>query len=136
MALTAQFNCVPFKDEAWHAANRRVDEKALENIKSTTVLLNADAAGDEGKAQEMLGPGSQHSEIAPSSIRAEVLAAEAFFENLLGQHEDVTHASTRLTQRGWASIPALAECYSKMVGSGESPCRILMNSDQWQKKSF
>ena len=86
------------------------------------------------KAQEILDKGQLDSEVATGvCVRAELAEVEEFFPRLLGQHEDNAHASTRLTQRGWAGVPELKECYMMMVGSPTSPCRILQSSEQWQK---
>ena len=127
-------NEVPFKRESWHRKNRFVHEKAIENLQNATFLLDSDAAGDEKKAQEILDKGQLDSEVATGvCVRAELAEVEEFFPRLLGQHEDNAHASTRLTQRGWAGVPELKECYMMMVGSPTSPCRILQSSEQWQK---
>ena len=127
-------NEVPFKKESWHHKNRFVNEKAIENLRKATFLLDSDAAGDEKKAQEILDKGQLDSEVATGvCVRVELAEVEEFFPGLLGQHEDNAHASTRLTQRGWAAVPELKECYMMMVGSPTSPCRILQPSEQWQE---
>ena len=51
---------------------------------------------------------------------------------MVGRVQDVSHASTRLTERGWAAVPELAEVHNRMVASKSSPCRILHNSQQFQ----
>ena len=66
-------------------------------------------------------------------MKADLNEAFKYFPNVLGQREDVSHASTRLTERGWSAVPLLHEVYQKQIGDKSSPCRVLHNSLQWQK---
>ena len=98
-------NAVPFKDEEWHATHRTVDEDAWANFCNAVSLLNADAAGYEKRAMELLGCEDTLAEsidVANPQLKVDLQEVANTFPNHLASNEDKTHATTRIPQRGWA----------------------------------
>ena len=132
----ASNHAIPCKDEEWHATHRTVDEDAWANFCNAVSLLNADAAGDEKRAMELLGCEDTLAEsidVANPQLKVDLQEVANTFPNHLVSNEDKTHAATRIPQRGWAATPACRETYTNMVGSTTSPTMIIQSSPQWQQ---
>ena len=125
---------VPHKSEEWHAENTECCTDTYETFTKNVSLLNADAASDEKKAMDILGSDALLVDVPEEHVcRPKIEAVANTFPGILCQHEDKAHASTRLTQRGWAAVPECRDVYARMIGSTTSPTRIIQNSPQWQK---
>ncbi|CAE7359310.1 unnamed protein product [Symbiodinium microadriaticum] len=84
----------PVKEEPW------LDHDLYEHLRSTTVVWNSDAAGDEMLA-------AQESQRTPASLD-DLLP---LFPNLTFVNRDKAHASRRVAQRPWTAAPELTEVF-------------------------
>ena len=76
------------------------DEKLYEHIRSSVVVWNSDAAGDEMLAAQE----SQRLAMSPST-------AQSLLPNLTFVNRDRTHASRRVAHRPWLSAPELMHLF-------------------------
>ena len=90
---------VPDKPRKWKDNNCCPQPSLAQEVADKVSLIIADAAADCKSAGRLLTEKVGES-VVPHALRADVAEVSNLFSNVLGLHENDTHANTRLTQRG------------------------------------